>query len=320
MEYETARGGVPASGAGGLLGRIRLRHVTCFVAVAQERNLGRAADRLGLTQPAVTKTLNELESVAAARLLDRGRHGAQLTAAGEQFLRHALGVTEAMAAAAAALAGAGEPTTATVRLGALPTVAGVLLPGAVARLHERHPGVGVQVRTGSNTVLLEALRAGELDLVLGRMAEPATMRGVSFELLYAESLALVVRPGHPLTRAGGPVSLPAVLAHPVVVATAGTVPRHHTEVLLQRHGLHLPAGCVETLEVSVARAIVRHTDAVWFTAERAPQVDLDDGLLVRLDVPTPGTAEPVGVFRRSVDEPSVVTDALLSTLRTLAGE
>ncbi|WP_448070979.1 LysR substrate-binding domain-containing protein [Georgenia yuyongxinii] len=319
MDRETARAAVPAAVAG-LLGRIRLRHVTCFVAVAQERNLGRAADRLGLTQPAVTKTLNELESIAGARLLDRGRHGARLTAAGEQLLRHALGVTEAMEAVAAALAGAAHPTTGTVRLGALPTVAGVLLPGAVARLHERHPRVGVQVRTGANTGLLESLRAGELDLVLGRMAEPATMRGVSFELLYAEALALVVRPGHPLTRAGGPVSLPAVLDHPVVVATPGTVPRHHTEVLLQQHGLRLPPGCVETLEVALARAIVRRTDAVWFTAERAPQVDLDDGLLVRLDVPTPGTTEPVGVFRRSVDEPSAVTDALLGILRDLAGD
>src|SRR5205823_3000296 len=112
---------------------------------------------------------------------------------------------------AGALAGAGEPAAAPVRVGALPTVASVLLPDAVARLRLRHPRVGVQVRSGPNRHLLEALRAGELDLVIGRMAEPATMRGVSFELLYAESLAVVVHPEHPLTRQAGPVSLAAVL-------------------------------------------------------------------------------------------------------------
>ena len=302
-----------------LLRRLRLRHLACFVAVAQERHLGRAAERLQLTQPAVTKTLNELESLAGARLLDRGRHGTRLTAAGEAFLRHATGVTEALEAAAGALAGAGEPTAAPVRVGALPTVASVLLPDAVARLRGRHPGVGVQVRSGPNRRLLEALRAGELDLVIGRMAEPATMRGLSFELLYAESLAVVVHPGHPLARQAGPVSLAAVLEHPLVVATAGTVPRHHTEVLLQRHGLRLPPGCVETLEVAVARALVRRSDAVWFTPERTPQVDLDDGVLVRLDVPAPGTAEPVGLLRRSVAEAAPVADDLAAILRDLAG-
>jgi DNA-binding transcriptional LysR family regulator len=114
------------------------------------------------------------------------------------------------------------------------------------------------------------------------------------------------------------VSLAAVLEHPLVVATAGTVPRHHTEVLLQRHGLRLPTGCVETLEVAVARALVRRSDAVWFTPERTPQVDLDDGVLVRLDVPAPGTAEPVGLLRRSVAEPVPPADELAAVLRELA--
>ncbi|KAE8763384.1 LysR substrate-binding domain-containing protein [Georgenia thermotolerans] len=301
-----------------LLRRLRLRHLSCFVAAAQEEHLGRAADRLGLSQPAVTKTLNELEALAGARLLDRGRHGARLTPAGEEFLRHAVGVTEAFGAAAGALAGAGEPAAVPVRVGALPTVASVLLPDAVARLRARHPGVGVQVRSGANRGLLEALRAAELDLVIGRMAEPATMRGLSFELLYAESLAVVVHPDHPLTRRPGPVPLAAVLEHPLVVATAGTVPRHHTEALLQRQGLRLPGGCVETLEVSVARALVRRSDAVWFTPERTPQVDLDDGVLVRLDVPARGTAEPVGLLRRSVAEPAPLADDLAAILRGLA--
>ncbi|MGO4204633.1 LysR substrate-binding domain-containing protein [Rhodococcus sp. TAF43] len=300
-----------------LLHRIRLRHLTCFVAVAQERNLGRAAERLHLTQPAVTKTLNELEALAGTRLVDRGRHGARLTPAGEQFLRHAVEVTDAMESAASALAGAGAPST-PIRVGALPTVASVLLPAAISRVHERYPGVGVQVTTGSNAVLLAAVRAGELDLALGRMTEPVALHDVAFELLYTESLALIVRPDHPLTASTGPAAMPAVLEYPLVVATAGTVPRHHTEVLLQRHGLHLPAGCVETLDVTVARTLARRGNAVWFTPERVPQTDLDDGTLVRLPQPTPGTAEPVGLFRRPAAESSAAIEELAGILRELA--
>ncbi len=65
--------------------RIRLRHLHAFVATAQQGTLVRAAQQLGLTQPALSKTLNELESLAGERLFSRNRQGAELTAAGGAF-------------------------------------------------------------------------------------------------------------------------------------------------------------------------------------------------------------------------------------------
>lgn len=65
--------------------RIRLRHLHTFVAVAQQGTLGRAAETLNLSQPALSKTLNELEQLTGTRLFNRGRLGAQLTLVGEQF-------------------------------------------------------------------------------------------------------------------------------------------------------------------------------------------------------------------------------------------
>ncbi|MSE14455.1 LysR family transcriptional regulator, partial [Pantoea agglomerans] len=70
--------------------RIRLRHLHTFVAVAQQGTLGRAAETLSLSQPALSKTLNELEELTGVRLFERGRLGAQLTTMGEQFLTHAV--------------------------------------------------------------------------------------------------------------------------------------------------------------------------------------------------------------------------------------
>ena len=91
------------------LSRIRLRHLSCFVVVAQERTLARAAARLHLSQPAVSKTLAELEDLAGRRLVERGRAGTQLTQAGEEFLRYAVDVTQALESAAAVLTGAAVP-------------------------------------------------------------------------------------------------------------------------------------------------------------------------------------------------------------------
>lgn len=297
--------------------RLRFRHISCFLAIARERNLGRAAERLHLSQPAVSKTLSELEALAAVQLVERGRHGARLTPAGEHFLRYAASVGQALESAGAALAGAAMPSAAVLEIGALPTVASGLLPDALARLRALRPHAGVRLRTATNAPLLAALKAGELDFVVGRMADPSAMQGLSFELLYAEPLVMTVRPRHPLLAQGG-ASLPAVLDYPLIVAPAGTVPRLNTDAYFDAHALRVPPDCVETLSVSVARLLARRSDAVWITPERAARDDLDAGWLVALDLPMAGAQEPVGIVRRSADAPSELAQTFAALLRELA--
>jgi len=301
------------------LSRIRLRHLSCFVAVAQERTLARAAQRLRLSQPAVSKTLSELELLAGRRLVQRGRAGAQLTQAGEQFLRYAVDVTQALQAAAAALQRTGTPPVPAARVGALPTVASGLLAHAIARLYQSRPHARVDVRTASNPELLTALQSGAMDFAVGRMAEPAAMQGISFELLYAESLAIVTRPGHPLqARTGRGLSPLALLDYPLVIPGPGTAPRHDAEALFQAHGIALPQGCTQTQSVSAGRALTLLSDAVWITSQHAVALDTDSGWLCPLDVPAPGSGEPVGLLSRSGVNPGELAGQLMDTLRELA--
>ena len=296
--------------------KISFRHVSCFLAIARERNLGRAAERLNLSQPAVSKTLSELESLAHVRLVERGRHGARLTPAGEHFLRYAVGVAQAMESAAAALQVPAAPPVRILTVGALPTVASGGLPDALVRLRELHPQTGVRLHTATNQPLLSALKAGQLDCVVGRMAEPATMQGLSFELLYAEPLVMAVRPRHPLLAARR-ASPQAVLEFPLVVAPAGTVPRVHIDAFFDAHALHVPANCTETLSVSVARLLARRSDAVWITPAFAARDDLMRGELARLPLALANAEEPVGLLRRSAGEPSEAVEALADILREL---
>lgn len=298
---------------------IQLRHLRCLVAVAQERHLARAAERLSLSQPAVSKTLAELESLAATRLVERGRRGAQLTPAGQQLLTHAQRVLEAIGDAAQALAPASHAHIARLRVGALPSVAPALLPAALAQFQREGPKAHVEVLTNTNAPLLDALRAGEIDVALGRMSEPARMVGLTFELLYMEPLALLVRPGHSLAAAGAP-SMQTVLEHPLVVYGEGTTPRHNTESFLSSFGLKLPAQRTETLEVSVARLLTQHADAIWFTPLGAAWDALNTGQLVRLKVATPGTEEPVGLLLRSGAQTSIAVQAFVGAVRGIATE
>jgi LysR family pca operon transcriptional activator len=279
-------------------GRIRLRHINCFVSVAQERNLGKAAAKLRLSQPAISKTLAELEEIVGVRLFERGRQGAQLTRDGEAFLTHAVAVLEALEAARTAVGSQQTPNTEAIYVGALPTVAPDLLPLALDTFRRARPHTRVVIQTGANAPLLDMLKAGEVDFVLGRMVDPQMMVGLSFELLYVEPLILAVRSGHPLDAAGA-VSLNDVVAFPLIVSTKGTITRHNTETYLQSRGFRLPANCIETLSVSVSRLITQQLDAVWFTHIGAVRDDLANNILARLAIATGGTEEAVGLLHRS---------------------
>ncbi|ECC0514665.1 LysR family transcriptional regulator [Salmonella enterica] len=293
--------------------RIRLRHLHTFVAVAQQGTLGRAAETLNLSQPALSKTLNELEQLTGTRLFERGRLGAQLTVPGEQFLTHAVKVLDALNTAGQALNRKEDASTDVVRVGALPTAALGILPAAIGRFHQQQKSTSLQVATMNNTMLLAGLKSGEIDLGIGRMSDPELMGGLNYELLFLESLKLVVRPGHPLLQET--ITLSRVMEWPVVVSPKGTVPRQNAEALLQSQGCKMPAGCIETLSASLSRQLTVDYDYVWFVPSGAVKEDLRQATLVSLPVPTQSAGEPIGILTR-VDIPlSTGAQMLIAAIR-----
>ncbi|EDV4559985.1 LysR family transcriptional regulator [Salmonella enterica subsp. enterica] len=293
--------------------RIRLRHLHTFVAVAQQGTLGRAAETLNLSQPALSKTLNELEQLTGTRLFERGRLGAQLTVPGEQFLTHAVKVLDALNTAGQALNRKEDASADVVRIGALPTAALGILPAVIGRFHQQRKSTSLQVATMNNTMLLAGLKSGEIDLGIGRMSDPELMSGLNYELLFLESLKLVVRPGHPLLQET--ITLSRVMEWPVVVSPKGTVPRQNAEALLQSQGCKMPAGCIETLSASLSRQLTVDYDYVWFVPSGAVKEDLRQATLVSLPVPTQSAGEPIGILTR-VDIPlSTGAQMLITAIR-----
>ncbi|EJC6474069.1 LysR family transcriptional regulator [Salmonella enterica] len=293
--------------------RIRLRHLHTFVAVAQQGTLGRAAETLNLSQPALSKTLNELEQLTGTRLFERGRLGAQLTVPGEQFLTHAVKVLDALNTAGQALNRKEDASADVVRIGALPTAALGILPAVIGRFHQQQKSTSLQVATMNNTMLLAGLKSGEIDLGIGRMSDPELMGGLNYELLFLESLKLVVRTGHPLLQET--ITLSRVMEWPVVVSPKGTVPRQNAEALLQSQGCKMPAGCIETLSASLSRQLTVDYDYVWFVPSGAVKEDLRQATLVSLPVPTQSAGEPIGILTR-VDIPlSTGAQMLIAAIR-----
>jgi LysR family pca operon transcriptional activator len=268
--------------------RIKFRHLLCFLEVARQGSLAKAADKLAISQPALSKTLKELESLLSATLFVRNKRGAALTEAGVAFMRYAGPSVQALREGVNSLrSGIHEPVT--VRLGVLSTVESLLVPEVICRLHAQHPSLVVSVATGPSAYLLSQLRLGELDLVIGRMTDSPQILGLSFEHLYSESMTLVVRAGHPLLAEG---DLRATLEDfPLVLPLAGTTIRQFADSLFVQHGIQPPRQRLETLSLTLSRRYVASSDAVWIAPFDAVRQDLHSGELVELEL---GMREPGG--------------------------
>jgi LysR family transcriptional regulator, pca operon transcriptional activator len=297
--------------------RVKFRHLQCFLAVAQFGGVQKAAESLSITQPAVSKTVAELEAILGVRLFERGRHGAVITREGQLFMPHASACVSALRHGVDLLSRAEGAASATLEIGILPTVASVLVPPVLRLFGVQWPRVIVRLATGANSELLERLKAGSIEFAVGRLADPERMVGLSFEQLFTEPLIAVVRAGHPLEASAG---LPAALLEgfTVVVPPFGTLIRQSADSLLAAWGVPPLSAFVEVLSVSTGRALALENDAVWFVPQSAVEYELAHGMLVRLPLPFAGTGEPVGLIRRSDTQPSPVGLALIDALRTVA--
>ncbi|WP_349364926.1 MAG: pca operon transcription factor PcaQ [Roseitalea porphyridii] len=284
--------------------RIKLRHLKSFCEIVRLRSFKQAADALALTQPAISRTMAELEEMVGAPLLTRNRGGVALTAEGEVFLHFAQMGLNAIQQGMARLdrMKTGEPSG--IRIGALPSVAAALLPRAVRSFAELAPGVAVTVQDGPHEFLVDRLRRGDLDVVVGRLGPPETMAGLTFTQLYLEHVALVVRPGHPLA---GSADLARIAAFPVIYPPTSAAIRPLVDRLMIANGMAEPPRAIESVSGAFGRSLVMQSDAVWIISSGVVAQDLEAGRLVRLPVDTTLTAGPVGLMVRADEErpPSV---------------
>lgn len=143
-----------------------LRELEHFLAIAGAGSFTAAARLVHLSQPALTASVHRLESAVGARLLLRGRHGAELTAAGEAFLPRARATLAAFSDGQRAVAELLGLATGTVRLGGGATACTYLLPPLLAKFRKRRPAIGLVLREGTTAELEAAVAAGELDLAV----------------------------------------------------------------------------------------------------------------------------------------------------------
>jgi len=296
--------------------QIRFRHLKTLLEVARQKSVSLAAEALHVSQPAVTKTIRELEAILDTKLLEKEGRGIRVTKQGEIFLRHAGASVAAVRQGIDSVRRDASGRGPTVRVGALPTVSARIMPMAIERYLAKDAG-GVRIVTGQNPVLLNQLRVADLDLVVGRLAAPDQMTGLAFEHLYSEQIVVVVRKGHPLTDKGN-ADFERIRDYTVLTPPPGSIIRPFVDRLLISNGVgELPCQ-VETVSDSFGRAFLRQADAVWIISEGVVRDEIETGSLVALQRDTSDTRGSVGLTTRADAEPSPQLKLFMSAVRDAA--
>lgn len=296
-------------------GRIKLRHLQTLVAVAQHAHLTHAAHALAVTQPAVSKTLKELDEILGCQAVERSPRGISLTPQGERLVHYAgvaLRVLHEGLEAVGAMQAEAPPV---IAMGVLPTAAAGILPKALVRYREGWPRGRLKIVTRTYAELLSQLRRGELDLVLGRQAEPADMTGLSFEPLYSEPLVMAVRRGHPLSRLPRSRLARALGGYALLLPNEGTAIRHAADAFLLGLGIEVNDASVDCLSVPFGRAYAQATDTVWFAPLGMVEPELRSGGLVRLAVDTTATRAAVGLTLQAGATLAPQVEAMIRAIR-----
>ncbi|WP_336809705.1 LysR family transcriptional regulator [Bosea sp. MMO-172] len=173
-----------------------VRQLRCFIAVAEELHFGRAAERLGIAPPALSRQISTLEDELGVALLTRTTRQVAMTRAGLIMLEEAKGILVKMEHASRAVREASLSSGKVLRVGAIDAASSSFVPEALMAFRARFPGIEIKFVEAITTALIQMLEAGKLDMALTR--PPRKPTDCAFEILRVERPVVVLNENHPL--------------------------------------------------------------------------------------------------------------------------
>ncbi|HEY4130961.1 MAG TPA: LysR substrate-binding domain-containing protein [Gemmatimonadaceae bacterium] len=235
---------------------LNLHHLRLFAAVIEHGGFTRAAESLHLSQPAISKSLNELESQLHVTLIDRRARPARLTEAGETLYaraRELFGVERTAERELRELRGLKRGV---LRIAASTTIATYMLPPVVGRFHRRRPGVRIQVTSANTRAVLRMLLESRVDVAL--VEGPMNHAGVDVIPWRNDEMVVISPPDHPLLSSNRP-NVHALAAETFLVREPGSGTREVAERALALHGVRLTntmrVGGTEAIKQAVAAGL-----------------------------------------------------------------
>ncbi|MGI4880484.1 MAG: LysR substrate-binding domain-containing protein [Janthinobacterium lividum] len=296
--------------------RVTMSQVRALIALADTGSYVGAAAATGLSAPSLHRALHDLALVTGAVLVERRGRGLMLSPAARRLARHF------RLARAELVAGLGEVAALTGResgriaVGAMPLARARLIPRAVAHFLRDRPGVRVDIVDGPYAELVEALRDGTLDILVGALRDPSPGPDVEQRRLFDDALVVAARAGHPL--AGAAPDIAAMATRPWVIAAAGTPMRRAWQALFTRAGVAPPPAPVTCGSVDAIRGLLLEGDFLTLLSPDQIALDVAAGTLVALSPPIAATLRPIGLTSRSGWRPTRVQADFIRLIEALA--
>jgi DNA-binding transcriptional LysR family regulator len=205
---------------------MELRHLRYFVAVAEEQNVTRAARRLHVSQPTLSRQIRDLEGELHLSLFERKAKAVRLTETGRLFLHEARAVVQRAGEAAQMAKAIASGQHGEIHVGYAPSLTVQILPRALRFFHEANPGVRVQLHDLSTQELLRGLRDGQLHIALLAQVPAKEMTGLVFEKLRRYAVCVAVHPAHPLAQSPR-VGLKQLVDERLIAYTQADYPEYH---------------------------------------------------------------------------------------------
>lgn len=296
--------------------RIKVRQLLLISTLEELGSLHRAAARLAMTQPTATKLLQELESTMGVALFERSKRGVTPTPYGAALVRHARGLIADIDAARHEIQALANGAAGTLAIGAMASSASVMLPRAVAALHARHPTLQISIVEGTHAMLVTSLKAGSLDLILGRVMGGSEMDELACDVLYRDEFCIVCGPSHPLARSRRKrLDLRDLVDQRWVLPPSSAPLRQHLDILFMSQAADRPRFAVESVSLLTNLRMIQEGSMLGVMPSDIAHHFAENKLLKILPVPLGDFFGPVVLITRRDRMQSPAAKAFVEELR-----
>lgn len=321
----------PAGSLGEGLHGITSRQLQALLAVVEAGGFGAAARAHRMTRATLHRAARELERRIGVPLFETTSHGLRATREALRLCRQLQLATAELAQARAEVAALGGTERGATVIGAMPLGRSFIVPEAILRFAAVRPSHQISILDGPYESLLDALRRGRADVLVGALRESIPADVVQ-ELLFEDPLAIIVRKGHPLARMpgtrrpgrrgsnriSGAPPIEALARFPWIAPRPGSPLRRHFERLLREDVEQLPAAPIECNSLVAARALLLRSDRAMLLSAQQAHHELAAGELIALPHPAGRVVREIGLTLRREWRPTAAQAELLETLRVVA--
>lgn len=296
--------------------RVTMAQMRALIMLADSGSYAGASAATGLAQPSLHRAIGELSLALKRTLVERRGKGIMLTEQGKRTVRTFRLARAELEAGLTELASLQGLETGRITIGAMPLSRARLLPSAVTAFYRQYPDVRINIVEGSFQELIEPLRDGELDLIIGALRNPSLGGDLVQEALFADRPVVLGRVGHPMTQTTATIA--ALALYPWTVPAPGTPLRVQWEKMFTDAGLQPPHVPVECGSVITIRQILLDSDFLTLLSPDQVTVELEAGWLTKISDTPDDLTRTIGITTRHGWRPTGMQRAFVKSLSRVA--